>query len=84
MEAIVCLDCGYAVGSYYEAFVYMKEVLLSKSTKSLQVSAVHVDKKIIDPEVDENLIPIFNALKIKKYCCRGQLTTCRNMHDIGY
>jgi DNA-directed RNA polymerase subunit N (RpoN/RPB10) len=78
MEPVVCLDCGNILGAYYEAFSYMREILLtSKSTQE-----VHVDKKFIDPEANDNLIPIFEALQIHKYCCRGQLTSSLNMHDL--
>jgi DNA-directed RNA polymerase subunit N (RpoN/RPB10) len=79
MEPITCLDCGFILGAYYEAFAYMREILLTSSE-----SNVHVDKKFIDPKSDDNLISIFEALKIEKYCCRGQLTSCKNMRDIGY
>ena len=79
MEPLTCIDCGFILGAYYEAFVYMREVYLVNKTND-----IHIDKKFIDPETQENLIPIFKALNINKYCCRSQLTTCKNMHELGY
>lgn len=87
MEPITCLDCGFPLGQYYEAFMYMRETYLShlESTNSDNNNrSVHIDRKWIDAESNESLVPIFNALKIEKYCCRGQLASCKNMHDVGY
>lgn len=79
MEPLTCIDCGFILGAYYEAFIYMREVLLVN-----KLTDIHIDRKFIDPEAHDDLIPIFEALKINKYCCRGQLTSCKNMHDLGY
>lgn len=79
MEPVTCLDCGFILGAYYEAFVYMREILLTNNSKD-----IHIDKKSIDPESNDVLISIFKMLNINNYCCRGQLTSCKNMHDIEY
>jgi|GEM_PF-6501677 len=78
MEAVPCLDCGFMFGAYFEAFRYMEEIW-----KTSKRDEVHVDKKFIDPNADNNLIPIFKALQIDKYCCRGQSISCRGVRDIG-
>lgn len=75
MEPVRCLDCGFPLGMYYEAFIYLKN-------QTLTDKEVHVDKKVIDLEANENLINVFEKLKIYKYCCRGQLISCRNMSEL--
>lgn len=77
MEPITCIDCGFVLGAYYEAFNYMREILLVD-----KLTDIHIDRKFIDPDANDNLIPIFEALNIQKYCCRGQLISCRNMRDL--
>lgn len=77
MEAILCLACGNPIGRYYDAISLMKEILLSNANND-----VHVDMKFIDPNVNENLMPIFEALNINKYCCRSQITEKISMHDL--
>lgn len=77
MEPVVCIDCGFPLGMYYDAFSYMKEILVSDKHNN-----IHIDKKFIDHDSNVKLIPIFELLNIKKYCCRSQLTACRDMHDL--
>jgi len=77
MEPVVCLDCGFILGAYYDLFLYMKEILISSNPNK-----IHIDKKFIDPESQVILISIFDILKINKYCCRSQLISCLNMHDL--
>lgn len=74
MEPIRCLDCGFPLDMYYDAFLYLKAQLQSKD--------VHVDKRPLDMTTTETLIPIFEKLKIYKYCCRGQLATCVTMSSM--
>ena len=78
MEPITCLDCGFPLGQYYDAFIYMRTLITSKT------EIQKINNKFIDPSINETLLPIFEALKINKYCCRGQLTSCKIMHEIGY
>lgn len=74
MEPIRCLDCGFPLGMYYDAFLYLKSQLTSED--------FHIDKKPLDLKAEENLIGVFEQLKIYKYCCRGQLVSCRKMSSI--
>lgn len=77
MEPIVCLDCGFIVGAYYEAFLMMKEVYLGDKNRE-----IHFENKSIFSEVNDNLEKIFDILEIKNYCCRSQLLTCRSISSI--
>lgn len=84
MEPSLCLDCGFNIGQYTNAFMYMKQVLLSGSNTSIIPSEnqVHIDIKPLDPTSNENLIPIFKELKINRICCRSQLTSSIRMTDL--
>lgn len=84
MEPSICLDCGFDIGQYTNAFAYMKQVLLAGSNTSIKPDKdqVHIDTKPLDPTSEENLIPIFTALKIDRICCRSQLTTSIRMTDL--
>lgn len=75
MEPVNCLECGFPLGMYYEAFLYLKN-------KKLKESGVHIEKRIIDPNIKDNLVDVFEKLRIEKYCCRSQLLTSRNMNEI--
>ena len=79
MEPVVCLDCGYPLGAYYELFMVMREYILNKNSDKKKI---HIENKTIDFHTNESLKPIFDALNIKKICCKSQLISCRNMHDL--
>lgn len=82
MEPIICLDCGNTeLGAIYEAFMLMKQYYLSDLFANNK-HTVHIDNIMLDHHKDQTLEPVFKAFNIKKYCCRTQLITCRNMHDM--
>jgi DNA-directed RNA polymerase subunit N (RpoN/RPB10) len=81
MEAVRCLDCGSPLGMYYDAFKYRKEQYTQIHDTS--TTEVHVDKKFLMTSTLV-LIPVFEALNVKKYCCRNSLTSGRSMDDIGF
>jgi DNA-directed RNA polymerase subunit N (RpoN/RPB10) len=83
MESSTCLDCGEHIGMYYDAFVYMREILLTERYKK-SGTKVHIDNKFIDSTLNEDLTPIFNALNINRYCCRAKITTAKSMSDLEY
>jgi len=68
-----CFECGHSLSSKWDAFLALKEYLVSQDTDN--------DKKFIDPDLNQNLIPVFEALNIEKYCCRMHFTTSRNIHN---
>ena len=67
-----CYECGSPIDKY-DAFLYMKNILLNETSKN--------DNKFIDPELNQNLTPIFRALYIEKYCCRKIYTTAKSMQN---
>ena len=79
MEASVCPDCGNHIGMYYDAFVFMRETLLKNKYKN-----IHIDNKFLETNLNEDLSSIFNVLKIRKYCCRGKMATCKSISDLEY
>lgn len=72
-----CPECGYPLSDKWDAIWHMKELLAKKNK-----SKVHIDKKIINPSEDENLLPIYKFLKIDRYCCRTHILTQINMRDV--
>jgi DNA-directed RNA polymerase subunit N (RpoN/RPB10) len=56
--------------------------MLVRNKEEKQKFACHVDKRAIDPDQDTNLTPIFEALRIEKYCCRKAFTSGRIMSEL--
>lgn len=73
MESMRCFECGSLISDKFDVFLALKEILLA--------SEVNDDKKFMDPDLDQKLLPIFEALAIEKYCCRQHFTTTRNIHN---
>lgn len=83
MESLVCLDCGFVLGAYREAFLYMKEIYLTEKNEKNKDTQVHVDKKFIYPDSNDDLRVIFDYLKINRICCRGQMVTSVTLKEIS-
>jgi DNA-directed RNA polymerase subunit N (RpoN/RPB10) len=81
MEITQCFECGATISDKWEAFKFMQDLVIRKEDAS-QTSRVHVDKRAIDPGQNSNLIPIFDALRIEKYCCRSKFTSSRIMSEL--
>jgi DNA-directed RNA polymerase subunit N (RpoN/RPB10) len=73
-----CFECGNVLSELWLAINAMKIILLEGDIKN----EAHVDKQIIDPEQNENILPIFQFLGVNKYCCRAHILTAVNMRDI--
>jgi DNA-directed RNA polymerase subunit N (RpoN/RPB10) len=71
-----CFSCGSPLSDKWDVFTIMRQELLE-----IQESNVADDKKFIDPDLNQKLLPIFEALKIEKYCCRQHFTTSRNIRN---
>ncbi len=78
MEIMACYQCGATISDKWEAFKYLQDITMRKMEKG----KTHVDKRSIDPGQDSNLTPIFDALRIEKYCCRIKFTTVRIMSEL--
>jgi len=73
MESMRCFECGAPMSDKWDVFLRLKEHLVSQEDDN--------DKKFIDPDLNQNLIPAFEALNIEKYCCRQHFTASRDIHN---
>jgi DNA-directed RNA polymerase subunit N (RpoN/RPB10) len=76
MEPICCYECGSPISDKWDAFLILREAWLEE----LDSQEVDHDKKFIDPDLNQNLLPIFKAFDIEKYCCRKIFTAAKNIH----
>ncbi len=72
-----CFECGHPISDKWDAIEYMKKVLLDEQARN---SGVDDSKKFIDPELNQNLIPLFKTLGIRGYCTRMHIPSTRNIH----
>ena len=78
MEPLRCYECGHPISDKFGAFLYMREILLAEQSKKSESTS---DKRFIDPDLNQNLTPIFRALFIESICTRKIFTTSKNIHD---
>ena len=77
MEPVTCTDCGFSMGSLYDAYLEIKKILLI--SKKLETD---INSNSINPNNADNSLIIFESLKINKYCCRSSFSNCMNMSDL--
>lgn len=78
MEPILCYECGHPVSDKWDAFLLMKKILLKKQSEGVKTAD---DKKSLDPELNQSLKPIFEALYIESLCTRKIFLTSKNIHN---
>jgi DNA-directed RNA polymerase subunit N (RpoN/RPB10) len=77
MEPVRCYECGHPISDKWDAIEYMKKVLLDEQSRE---SKTDESKKYIDPELNQNLIPLYKTLGIRSYCTRMHCQTSRDIH----
>ena len=77
MEPTRCYECGMPVSNLWDAFVYMRELLLKDQNKT---DGTALSMRSIDPEINQRLMPIFKALYIEGICTRKIFLTSKNIH----
>lgn len=80
MEPIRCYECGQPISSIWDAFTYMRKLWLEASLKA-DNNNLDEDKQYLDPDLNQNLTLIFEALNIERYCTREHLTTIKHIHN---
>jgi DNA-directed RNA polymerase subunit N (RpoN/RPB10) len=75
-----CFECGCPLGNYWTAIAYMKEVLALADSDN---NNTHIDKKIIDPDQNDSILPIYQFLNIDIYCCRTHILGETTMRKVG-
>lgn len=72
----VCPECKYILSDKWDAIWLMKSILARR-----EKIKVYIEKRIIDPDEDSDLTPIYKFLNIENYCCRQHILTQTNMRD---
>lgn len=81
MEPLRCHSCSQPISDKWEAFKFLQDLLV-RGEEDKKKFQCHVDRRPIDPSQNTNLIPIFEALHIEKYCCRKIFTSARIMSEL--
>jgi DNA-directed RNA polymerase subunit N (RpoN/RPB10) len=76
-EPMRCYTCGHPISDIYEVFLILREEHLKKLADGEEPE----DKKFIDPDLNQNLMAVFEALRIDKYCCRQHFSTIRDIRN---
>lgn len=77
MEPMLCYECGTPLSEKWDAFTLMRHLKLSSKEQK-----THVDKRGVDPHLDDTLVDIFEFLRIDNYCCRQHFTCSKNIHQL--
>jgi DNA-directed RNA polymerase subunit N (RpoN/RPB10) len=77
MEALLCYECGHPISEVWDAFELMKRLLLEAD----KLEIADLEKRSIDPELNQDLTLIFDALGINNLCCRNRLTSAVHIHN---
>ena len=80
MEPMLCFECGMPISDKWDAFLILRNHILAQGTADSS-GEQEGDKKLIDPDLNQNLMVVFEALNIEKYCCRQHFTTSKNIHN---
>jgi len=81
MEPMCCYECGLPLSNIKEAFDMLRQI---KTIEHDQKDPTHVSKRILNSELTVTLEDVFDALCVRRYCCRAHLTTSVNFHDSEY
>lgn len=81
MEPMMCYECGMPLSNIKEAFDVMRQI---KTIEVDQKQPTHISKRIVNTDLTVTLTDAFEALGVRRYCCRNHLTTITNFHDLEY
>lgn len=81
MEPMVCYECGTPISNIKELFDMLRRI---KTVEYDQKKPTHIAKRWVNQDISIDLLDVFEALGIKRYCCRTHITTAVNFHDLEY
>ena len=81
MEPMVCYECGMPLSNIKELFDALRQI---KTMEADQKDPVHISKRIINTDLTVTLQDVFEALNVRRYCCRNHLTSIVNFHDLEF
>jgi DNA-directed RNA polymerase subunit N (RpoN/RPB10) len=71
-EPMRCFTCGEPLSSKYELFQAMREAYIAHKNPKSGID-VHANNKYVNPDVQENLEEVFEAMHLNKLCCRMRI-----------
>lgn len=76
-QFILCPSCGFCIGNYVEFLTYSREALYKSVVFSdtSKIKDFDPEKLALNPGAVPPLEEIFDALEIKKRCCKMRLTS---------
>lgn len=81
MESMMCYECGMPLSNIKELFDMLRQI---KTIEHDQKDPTHVAKRILNSELTVTLEDVFDALGVRRYCCRNHLTTAVQFHDLEF
>ena len=78
---MVCYECGMPLSNIKELFDALRQI---KTIEADQKDPTHISKRIINTDLTVTLQDVFEALFVRRYCCRNHLTTIVNFHDLEF
>jgi DNA-directed RNA polymerase subunit N (RpoN/RPB10) len=81
MEPMMCYECGMPISNIKELFDMMRQI---KTIEADQKQHTHVGKRMVNNDLSVTLTDVFEALSVRRYCCRNHLTTIVNFHDLEF
>lgn len=81
MEPMVCYECGTPISHVKELFDMLRRI---KTVEYDQKNPTHIAKRWVNHDISIDLVDVFDALNIKRYCCRTHIMTAVNFHDLEY
>uniref|UniRef100_A0A6C0BDN1 DNA-directed RNA polymerase subunit N n=1 Tax=viral metagenome TaxID=1070528 RepID=A0A6C0BDN1_9ZZZZ len=74
LHFILCPSCGTRIGRYYEAYSILLTHLQNEELEKNK-NILCADNILISKETNVKMLEIFEALGIKKICCRMHFNT---------
>ena len=81
MEPMVCYDCGAPISQIKELFDMLRRI---KTVEYDQQNSTHIAKRWVNHDISVDLLDVFEAIGLKRYCCRAHIMTAVNFHDLEY
>jgi DNA-directed RNA polymerase subunit N (RpoN/RPB10) len=84
-EALLCFNCGFPMSDRIELFRELRDQYLTYLHKQKGFKydpKTHNSKKMLLPDPDEEIMPVFEALSINRLCCRTHINNAVSMTDL--
>jgi DNA-directed RNA polymerase subunit N (RpoN/RPB10) len=85
LEAPLCFECGMPISDKIEVFRELRHAYLThlyKQKSSKYDPKMHANKKIMLPDPDEEIMPVFEVLHINRICCRTHIANAVSINDL--